>query len=134
MQASDTFVIAGGLVGAKVAEALRGQGFAGRIVLTADESVSPYERPPLSKDYQQGKAGRERIFVHPPDWYDSRVELLLGTGGYRDRPEAPGGNAVQRPAHGLRPAAAGHRIETAPPARARRGRRRVLYLRRADWP
>ena len=81
MPASETFVIAGGgLAGAKAAEALREQGFSGRIVLAAEEDVRPYERPPLSKDYLQGKAERETIFVHAPDWYDaSRVELLLGT-------------------------------------------------------
>jgi hypothetical protein len=33
MPASDTFVIAGGLAGAKSAEALREQGFGGRIVI-----------------------------------------------------------------------------------------------------
>jgi len=81
MSASDTFVIAGGgLAGAKAAEALREQGFDGRIVLAAEEDIRPYERPPLSKDYLQGKAERDTIFVHSPDWYDaSRVELLLGT-------------------------------------------------------
>ena len=81
MPASDTFVIAGGgLAGAKAAEALRAQGFDGRIVLAAEEDIRPYERPPLSKDYLQGKAGRDTIFVHPPDWYNtSHVELLLGT-------------------------------------------------------
>ena len=77
----DTFVIAGGgLAGAKAAEALREQGFGGRIVLAAEEVIRPYERPPLSKEYLQGKAGRDKIFVHPPDWYDANhVELLPGT-------------------------------------------------------
>ena len=81
MPASDTFVIAGGgLAGAKAAEALREQGFHGRIVLAAEEDIRPYERPPPSKDYLQGKAGREKIFVHSPDWYDANaVELLPGT-------------------------------------------------------
>lgn len=81
MPASETFVIAGGgLAGAKAAEALREQGFSGRIVLAAEEDIRPYERPPLSKDYLQGKAERETIFVHSADWYDaSRVELLPGT-------------------------------------------------------
>jgi 3-phenylpropionate/trans-cinnamate dioxygenase ferredoxin reductase subunit len=81
MPASDTFVIAGGgLAGAKAAEALREQGFDGRIVLACEEDIRPYERPPLSKDYLQGKSGREAIFVHSADWYDaSRVELLPGT-------------------------------------------------------
>ncbi|MGH3271309.1 MAG: NAD(P)/FAD-dependent oxidoreductase [Trebonia sp.] len=81
MPASGTFVIAGGgLAGAKAAEALRAQGFDGRIVLAAEEDIRPYERPPLSKDYLQGKAERETIFVHPADWYDvNHVELLPGT-------------------------------------------------------
>jgi 3-phenylpropionate/trans-cinnamate dioxygenase ferredoxin reductase component len=81
MPASDTFVIAGGgLAGAKAAEALREQGFDGRLVLATEEDIRPYERPPLSKEYLQGKAGQDAIFVHPPDWYDAnRVELLLGT-------------------------------------------------------
>jgi 3-phenylpropionate/trans-cinnamate dioxygenase ferredoxin reductase subunit len=81
MPASDTFIIAGGgLAGAKAAEALRGQGFDGRIVLAAEEDIRPYERPPLSKGYLQGKAERDTIFVHPPDWYDANgVELLPGT-------------------------------------------------------
>jgi 3-phenylpropionate/trans-cinnamate dioxygenase ferredoxin reductase component len=81
MPASGTFVIAGGgLAGAKAAEALRGQGFDGRIMLAAEEDIRPYVRPPLSKEYLQGKAGRDKIFVHPPDWYDANgVELLPGT-------------------------------------------------------
>jgi 3-phenylpropionate/trans-cinnamate dioxygenase ferredoxin reductase subunit len=81
MTASETFVIAGGgLAGAKAAEALREQGFSGRIVLAAEEDIRPYERPPLSKGYLQGKAERETIFVHAADWYDAnRVELLSGT-------------------------------------------------------
>src|SRR6185437_15010108 len=81
MSASGTFIIAGGgLAGAKAAEALREQGFGGRIVLAAEEGIRPYERPPLSKEYLQGKAERDTIFVHSPDWYDAnRVELLLGT-------------------------------------------------------
>ena len=76
-----TFMIAGGgLAGAKAAQALREQGFDGRIVLAAEEELQPYERPPLSKQYLQGKAGQDTLFVHPPGWYESQgVELLLGT-------------------------------------------------------
>jgi transketolase C-terminal domain/subunit/NADH dehydrogenase FAD-containing subunit len=81
MPASDTFVIVGGgLAGAKAAEALRAQGFDDRIVLAAEEDTRPYERPPLSKEYLQGKAERDTIFVHAPDWYDANgIELLPGT-------------------------------------------------------
>ncbi|WP_055483266.1 FAD-dependent oxidoreductase [Sphaerimonospora mesophila] len=78
--AQSTFVIVGAsLAGAKAAEALRGQGFDGRIVLIGDEQEPPYERPPLSKGYLQGKQEREKIFVHPPEWYaEQRVDLRLG--------------------------------------------------------
>jgi 3-phenylpropionate/trans-cinnamate dioxygenase ferredoxin reductase component len=75
-----TFVIVGaGLAGAKAAEALRARGFAGRVVLCGDEDERPYERPPLSKEFLQGKSSRDAVFVHPPEWYaDNDVELRLG--------------------------------------------------------
>lgn len=75
------FVIVGaGLAGAKAAEALRSEGFAGAITLVGDERDRPYERPPLSKDYLQGKSEREKVFVHPEQWYPEHdVTLMLGT-------------------------------------------------------
>ncbi|WP_431927553.1 NAD(P)/FAD-dependent oxidoreductase [Nonomuraea jabiensis] len=76
-----TFVIVGaGLAGAKAAETLREEGFDGEIVLIGAENERPYERPPLSKEYLQGKSERESIFVHGPEWYaDHAVDLRLGT-------------------------------------------------------
>src|SRR5215207_1916376 len=48
--------------------------------LLGEEPHRPYERPPLSKDYLQGKADRDSIFAHPEPWYaDHAVELRLGT-------------------------------------------------------
>jgi 3-phenylpropionate/trans-cinnamate dioxygenase ferredoxin reductase subunit len=78
--ASDTFVIAGaGLAGAKAAEALREQGFDGRVVLIGAEVHLPYERPPLSKDYLAGRAERSSFEVHGADWYAAHdIELRLG--------------------------------------------------------
>ncbi len=75
------FIIVGAsLAGAKAAEALRGEGFEGRITLIGEESELPYERPPLSKEYLMGKAERQTVFVHDSDWYrDHEVELRLGT-------------------------------------------------------
>jgi 3-phenylpropionate/trans-cinnamate dioxygenase ferredoxin reductase subunit len=75
-----TFVIVGAsLAGAKAAETLRNEGFDGRIVLIGEESEPPYERPPLSKDYLTGKAGRDKIWVHPETWYaEHDVDLRLG--------------------------------------------------------
>ena len=80
MATQQTFVILGAsLAGAKAAEALRTEGFDGRLVLVGQEAEYPYERPPLSKEYLQGKAERDTIFVHPAAWYaEHEVELLLG--------------------------------------------------------
>ncbi|MEB3963017.1 NAD(P)/FAD-dependent oxidoreductase, partial [Streptomyces kunmingensis] len=80
VDADQTFVIVGGgLAGAKAAETLREEGFTGRVILIGDERDHPYERPPLSKGFLQGKEPREKAFVHEPAWYASNdVELHLG--------------------------------------------------------
>ena len=74
-------MIAGaGLAGAKAAEALRSEGFEGRIVLVGDEPELPYERPPLSKDYLRGESPREQARVHEAGFYaEHDIELLHGT-------------------------------------------------------
>jgi 3-phenylpropionate/trans-cinnamate dioxygenase ferredoxin reductase subunit len=78
---TETYVIVGGgLAGAKAAETLREDGFAGRLVLIAAEDELPYERPPLSKGYLLGQAPREEAFVHPREFYGEHdIELLTGT-------------------------------------------------------
>jgi 3-phenylpropionate/trans-cinnamate dioxygenase ferredoxin reductase subunit len=75
-----TYLVAGAsLAGATAAEALRAAGFDGRVVLIGAENELPYERPPLSKGYLQGTAGRETIYIHTPEWYaDQDVDLRLG--------------------------------------------------------
>ncbi|MGI5203081.1 NAD(P)/FAD-dependent oxidoreductase [Spirillospora sp. CA-108201] len=77
----ETFVIAGAsLAGAKAAETLREEGFAGRVLLVGEEIERPYERPPLSKGFLQDKEPREKAHVHEADWYDKHdVELRVGT-------------------------------------------------------
>ena len=81
MSDSRTFAVVGaGLAGAKAVEALRAEGFDGRLVLFGAEAYRPYERPPLSKGYLQGKAERDAAFVHPEGWYaEHDVDLRLGT-------------------------------------------------------
>ncbi|RST19567.1 NAD(P)/FAD-dependent oxidoreductase [Streptomyces sp. WAC05374] len=81
MTANPAFVIVGaGLAGAKAAQTLREEGFHGPLVLVGEESERPYERPPLSKGYLQGKDERETVYVHPSHWYtDHDVDLRLGT-------------------------------------------------------
>jgi 3-phenylpropionate/trans-cinnamate dioxygenase ferredoxin reductase component len=74
------FVIVGAsLAGARAAEALRENGFTGPLALVGAEAELPYERPPLSKNYLMGKDGREKLYVHPRDWYaEHDVDLRLG--------------------------------------------------------
>jgi 3-phenylpropionate/trans-cinnamate dioxygenase ferredoxin reductase component len=73
-------IVGGGLAGAIAAQTLRDEGFDGSITVFGEESHRPYERPPLSKDYLQGNADRDSIFVHPMPWYvDHAIELRLGT-------------------------------------------------------
>src|SRR5688500_4003603 len=80
MTTDQTHVIVGAsLAGAKAAETLREEGFDGRIVLVGSEEVRPYERPPLSKDYLRGEAGREKVYVHDEGFYaEHDIELRLG--------------------------------------------------------
>ncbi|MFJ9693982.1 NAD(P)/FAD-dependent oxidoreductase [Kitasatospora sp. NPDC101183] len=73
-------IVGASLGGAKAAEALRAAGYEGGIVLIGEEHERPYERPPLSKGYLLGKEPREKIYVHPPQWYaEHDVTLRLGT-------------------------------------------------------
>jgi 3-phenylpropionate/trans-cinnamate dioxygenase ferredoxin reductase subunit len=78
---NETFVIVGAsLAGAKAAEALRDEGFDGKVVLIGDEPERPYERPPLTKDYLRGDAPREQAFVHSDFFYGARdIDLITDT-------------------------------------------------------
>ncbi len=76
-----TFIIVGAsLAGAKAAQTLRDDGFEGKVILFGDEPVRPYERPPLSKEYLQGKAGLDRVFVHEEGYYQEHdIDLRMST-------------------------------------------------------
>lgn len=80
MNKLDTVVIAGGgLAGANAAFTLREHGFAGRVVVVSEEDETPYERPPLSKEYLRGEKSLEEIAVRPAIDYDAQgIELLRG--------------------------------------------------------
>jgi 3-phenylpropionate/trans-cinnamate dioxygenase ferredoxin reductase component len=76
----DFLLIGGGLASAHCAAELRKRGAEGSILLAGREPEPPYERPPLSKEYMRGEAGREDAYVNPPAWYEENgVELSTGT-------------------------------------------------------
>ncbi|MCH2394267.1 FAD-dependent oxidoreductase [Oceanibaculum sp.] len=72
-------IIGGGQAGCRAAQHLRGEGFAGRIVMLAEEGHRPYERPPLSKEVLLGKAGADDCAVLKPAEFDA-LEIDLRTG------------------------------------------------------
>jgi 3-phenylpropionate/trans-cinnamate dioxygenase ferredoxin reductase subunit len=75
----DFLLIGGGMASAHCAAELRRRGAEGSILLAGREPEPPYERPPLSKEYMRGEAGREDAYVNPADWYEENgVELLTG--------------------------------------------------------
>ena len=72
-------IVGAGLAGARAAETLRAEGFAGRILVVGEEPVAPYERPALSKEYLAGTRDEASLLLRKPAfWQDRRIELLLG--------------------------------------------------------
>lgn len=117
-----TFVILGaGAAGLAAGEALRQDGFQGRVVMITQEKRLPYDRPELSKNYLAGANPQEVLWLRPREFFAAhdleiflekkvtRVEaaaksltfadgavmnydaLLLASGGVARPLEAPGG-------------------------------------------
>ncbi|MGC2190734.1 MAG: FAD-dependent oxidoreductase [Candidatus Dormiibacterota bacterium] len=66
-------VVGAGMAGGRTVISLRDRGFDGRLLLIGEESESPYERPPLSKSYLNGKLPRSKLFLQPADSYQERA-------------------------------------------------------------
>ena len=80
--ATPHFVIVGaGLAGAKAAETLREQGFAGRIVLIGDRAGTPVRATAVVQGLPAGhRRARQRSSSTPQSWYaDHDVELRPAT-------------------------------------------------------
>lgn len=72
-------IVGGGLAAGTAVEKLREQGFDGDLTVVAGEEHPPYQRPPLSKGYLEGKEGTDAVILHPSDWYAQHgVELRTG--------------------------------------------------------
>jgi 3-phenylpropionate/trans-cinnamate dioxygenase ferredoxin reductase subunit len=77
----DHLVIGGGLAGANCARWLREEGgLEHSILLVGRESDRPYNRPPLSKGFLQGKESKEDALFRPDEWWDEqRIEVMSRT-------------------------------------------------------
>jgi 3-phenylpropionate/trans-cinnamate dioxygenase ferredoxin reductase subunit len=65
-------LIGGGLAAGNCARWLRESGADGPILLIGRESDLPYNRPPCSKGYLQGKESREDVLFRPSQWYEEQ--------------------------------------------------------------
>ncbi len=76
----DFLLIGGGLASANCARWLRESGAEGSVLLVGREPDPPYNRPPLSKGYMQGKESREDTYFRPGEWWEEQsIELLTRT-------------------------------------------------------
>jgi 3-phenylpropionate/trans-cinnamate dioxygenase ferredoxin reductase subunit len=72
-------IVGAGHGGFQLAASLRQGGFDGAVVLLSNEPVLPYQRPPLSKDYLDGKIGLDLLLMRPEAFYrDHRIDYLPG--------------------------------------------------------
>jgi NADPH-dependent 2,4-dienoyl-CoA reductase/sulfur reductase-like enzyme/nitrite reductase/ring-hydroxylating ferredoxin subunit len=73
-------IVGGGAAGFAAAEMLRRQEYRGSIVMLSDDSVSPVDRPNLSKDYLAGSAPEDWLPLRPDDFYAAAaIDLRLKT-------------------------------------------------------
>src|SRR5580704_896637 len=80
MSAERVVIVGAGHGGFQLAASLRQGGFDGTITLLGEEPVLPYQRPPLSKDYLDGKIGLDLLLMRPDAFYrDHRIDYLAGT-------------------------------------------------------
>jgi 3-phenylpropionate/trans-cinnamate dioxygenase ferredoxin reductase subunit len=77
----DHLLIGGGLAAANCARWLREEGGGdGSVLLVGREFDPPYNRPPLSKGYLQGKESKEDALFRPDEWWaEQDIELMTRT-------------------------------------------------------
>jgi 3-phenylpropionate/trans-cinnamate dioxygenase ferredoxin reductase component len=76
----DILLVGGGMAAANCARWLREEGFDGSILLLGREPHPPYNRPPCSKGYLQGRESLEDILFRPDAWWqEESIELQTRT-------------------------------------------------------
>lgn len=83
--AEPTVVVVGSSIGGvRTAQALRSEGFDGRVVLLGEEPHLPYDKPPLSKQFLAGQWDVDKVvLLTPADAERHRIELRLGVAATR---------------------------------------------------
>jgi 3-phenylpropionate/trans-cinnamate dioxygenase ferredoxin reductase subunit len=79
-RAVDYLLIGAGLAAGSCARWLREEGADGSILIVGREPDPPYNRPPLSKEYMQGKEAKADVMYRPEGWWEEQdVEVLTRT-------------------------------------------------------
>jgi 3-phenylpropionate/trans-cinnamate dioxygenase ferredoxin reductase subunit len=72
-------IVGGGQAGGQAVETLRRRGHTGPITLIGDESLLPYQRPPLSKKFLAGALARDRLLIrHAEHYAEHSIAMRLG--------------------------------------------------------
>ena len=81
-------IIGAGHAGGTAAALLRQFGFKGAITLVGEETLAPYQRPPLSKAWLKGEADGDSLALKPESFYpDADITLTMGVAAAKiDRP------------------------------------------------
>src|SRR5690348_3790353 len=79
MKSTEYLLIGGGLASSQAAKQLRRDHPGASIVLVGGEPHLPYDRPPLSKEYLQGKKPRAELFYDAESYFtEHRIDVILG--------------------------------------------------------
>ena len=73
-------IVGGGMAGARAIVSLRANGFQGAVTLVGEETLLPYDRPPLSKEVlHDSQKGLPDVLLRPAEFYaDNDIALVLG--------------------------------------------------------
>ncbi|HEY2631754.1 MAG TPA: FAD-dependent oxidoreductase [Solirubrobacteraceae bacterium] len=72
-------IVGAGPAGVATARAYREHGGDGEVILLGKETLIPYRRPPLTKEFLRGELDVSELRIKPPDWFDEHeIQLRLG--------------------------------------------------------
>lgn len=77
MMPNKIVIIGAGQAACSFAAKYRSHDADAEIVMVGDETMPPYQRPPLSKKYATGEMSADQLLLRPADWYqENNVRLL----------------------------------------------------------